>query len=561
MIVINRPTPKLIEMLGGTAKKEDRKYRFAKYCLDTITDNGDKAVFNTLTESVVLIRKGEELDEESITYLVENLFMVPEEFDDNQRCDKLWAETHPKNKEMKRNFNTYTIFTTTDCNARCFYCYEKGVDKIKMSKETALRVADFIEKSKGEKTNSISITWFGGEPTTNPEAIDIICQKLQEKGIKYKTNIISNGYLFDDALVEKAKTLWKLTSAQITIDGTESVYNKAKNYIYGKDINAFQVVTNNIERLLKAGIAITIRMNVDLYNAEDIKTLIPALQERFSPYGKIYSLYINPLFEAFTENTKRDEEKEKKLYEKFLELDTLLESYGHPGQFHRNYPKHMCMGDNIHSITVLPNGRIGVCEHFIDSEYIGNIDDGILDVDKMVEWKEASKNDMDICQECPFKGNCYRITHCLEQTYCNKYIRDRKIYREKGALKKYVENALKRGVDGIIIKPFTLIKDGDNIYFLLTKISCENLPEPSNEDFLRFINTNTNFTKYNITIDEISSRRVESVIGEKSMDVYKIDITKHPNINKEIMFTWQPYFDMYGGRLIINNGETIISRW
>lgn len=21
---------------------------------------------------------------------------------------------------------TYTIFTTTDCNARCFYCYEMG---------------------------------------------------------------------------------------------------------------------------------------------------------------------------------------------------------------------------------------------------------------------------------------------------------------------------------------------------------------------------------------------------------------------------------------------------
>ena len=46
----------------------------------------------------------------------------------------------------------YTIFTTTDCNARCFYCFELGRSRIPMSEETAHKTARYIrDHCGGEK--------------------------------------------------------------------------------------------------------------------------------------------------------------------------------------------------------------------------------------------------------------------------------------------------------------------------------------------------------------------------------------------------------------------------
>lgn len=49
----------------------------------------------------------------------------------------------------------------------------------------------------------------------------------------------SNGYIFNDELVEKAKNEWKLKNIQITLDGTRDVYNKAKNYYSENDSNIY----------------------------------------------------------------------------------------------------------------------------------------------------------------------------------------------------------------------------------------------------------------------------------------------------------------------------------
>ncbi len=161
----------------------------------------------------------------------------------------------------------YTIFTTTDCNARCFYCFEKNAARIPMSPGSAEKTAGFIAGHCGG--NEVSISWFGGEPLYNMEAIDIICRGLRERGIPFNSKIVSNGYLFDREIIGRAKVDWELRSVQITLDGTEDVYNKAKAYIY-KGVNAFRRVIGNIHLLLDAGIAVDIRLNIDTYNADNL---------------------------------------------------------------------------------------------------------------------------------------------------------------------------------------------------------------------------------------------------------------------------------------------------
>ena len=61
--------------------------------------------------------------------------------------------------------------------------------------------------------------------------------------------MISNGYLFDDTIIEKSVNDWNLNSVQVTLDGTEEVYNKIKSYICHDLISPFMRVIENIEKI------------------------------------------------------------------------------------------------------------------------------------------------------------------------------------------------------------------------------------------------------------------------------------------------------------------------
>ena len=95
---------------------------------------------------------------------------------------------------------SFTILTTTKCNARCFYCYEmKSKNKHHMTPETALKAANYIA-SVAPKGKTINLNWFGGEPLFNMKAIDIITQRIRDLGVNFMTSFTTNGYLFDKDL-------------------------------------------------------------------------------------------------------------------------------------------------------------------------------------------------------------------------------------------------------------------------------------------------------------------------------------------------------------------------
>jgi sulfatase maturation enzyme AslB (radical SAM superfamily) len=58
--------------------------------------------------------------------------------------------------------------------------------------------------------------------------------------------MFSNGLLFNDENIIKAKEIWNLKKIQITIDGTEPFYEKIKNVPSG----SFNILLANIKKLL-----------------------------------------------------------------------------------------------------------------------------------------------------------------------------------------------------------------------------------------------------------------------------------------------------------------------
>lgn len=400
----------------GKPKKSDSGYRLMKYCVPLQIEGGT-LLFHVLTREMLLLTSAEYKEMLELDYLREHWFVIPEKLDEKQYTDLVrWAL---KNAQKKAKYITkYTILTTTDCNARCFYCYEKGYKKYPMSEETARKTADFIKANCGGK--KVHISWFGGEPLYNPEAINIICSKLQAAGIKYQSSMVSNGYLFDDQMVEKAVDHWKLQNVQITLDGTEDVYNRSKAFIY-REGSAYKRVLSNIERLLNADISVVIRMNMDLKNAEDLLNLTDELVEIFRDKRKprVYAHLIFDDEKSWVETYTGEEL--TKLYHVLEQLEEKFDTQGFSTESKKGIRRHLklshCMADSGSSLVITPDGHLGLCEHFAESELIGHIDSPERDKMMIESWKQW-RDELPECGECFYYPECVRLKKCTGHGEC-----------------------------------------------------------------------------------------------------------------------------------------------
>lgn len=420
--------------LGQQPIKENINYRFMKYCLVENYNNG-KLIFNGLTRAFVYMDNSEIINIGNVNdyaFLYKNYFLVPENFNEQEAIDSFRKKmVIPVDVTYLDHPVNFTILTTTKCNARCKYCYEmfsKG--KKHMTQETALKVSEYIHNY-APIDATINLAWFGGEPLFNMKVIDQIDNYLIEKGRSFTNTIISNGYLFDKEVVTKAKYLWNLVDAQITIDGTEQIYNTIKNYIYKDNISPYKKVLNNIAMLLNNGIQVSVRLNIDNYNADNLKLLVKELHQRFGNHPNL-SIYAWPIFED--NNYKRTKEEHIQVFEKLNELESLIDSLGYfVGIYPKPYlPVTQCMADDGQSVIIDPSGNLGTCEHFVDSHFWGHIDNpSEKNFDELNIWREYSPV-FDICNDCPFYASCVKPKYCNEMGKCDEQYKE---WRIKGALR------------------------------------------------------------------------------------------------------------------------------
>ena len=405
-------------VIGKQKRKEDQDYRLMTYVIQCPVDDG-VLFYNTLTCCLILLTPDEAANLTSQQELIDDWFLVPEEHDDRKLCEqirKMAALFLPPAK----NITGYTILTTTGCNARCFYCYEKGTKPVTMTAETAAKVSRFIREHRGEE--KVRISWFGGEPLVNVKVIDQICTDLKEHEVPFSSKMISNGYLFDADMVHRAKNLWQLKRVQITLDGTEQTYNQVKAYVY-KNVNAFERVLRNIELLMAEEIEVSIRLNVDQHNIDDMAQLIVLLHERFGA-NKYLSVYSRELY------GKRSPEGSALLYKQriLLELQIVVCGYSRKRRLQKNIKLNCCMADNDQSVIISPTGHLGKCEHYIDREFFSLVDTEERDEAVLRKFKERPA-DIEACATCPYYPQCFRLTMCDNGCYCTperqkEHIRD-----------------------------------------------------------------------------------------------------------------------------------------
>lgn len=426
MQIIYQTAKPFDQLLKKQMMAAGQTYRPMYYVVEQPVEEG-LLLYHTMTKAMLLLTP-----EEAETYrtspttlpqLVEQWFLVPESHDDRLLSRQIRVVARMLEKKTGV-ITSYTILTTTDCNARCFYCYELGRPRVPMSQETAIKTADYIiSHCKGEK---VSIHWFGGEPLYNKPVISQICQRLKDAGIQYASTMTSNGYLFDDSIVTEAKEEWRLEKVQITLDGTEQTYNRCKAYIY-KDVNAFRRVIGNIHKLQDAGIHVSIRLNIDMHNAENLSELADELHREFSdPKG--ISVYMHALFEEVKGSKAiHDEEKRKFVFDQINDIESRLKDYGftRPSRLYRKIKTNRCMADNDHSVVIVPDGHIGKCEHYSEDHFVGHIGQEEWNAQMLDNFRDT-RDEIDACATCFNYPDCIWLKLCEDCTNCYQEEREHK---------------------------------------------------------------------------------------------------------------------------------------
>ena len=390
-------------------KVKNQQYRMSTFVVDLPIDCG-RLLYNTVTGSILFFESDQEL-QNSKDILINNWFFIPVvDFD-----EFLWADflRNKKRELSSRNpVRSYLVMTTMDCNARCFYCYEKGRKPITMANDTANKVSDFIIAN--ASTKKVKLSWFGGEPLVNSQAINIICENLRRNSYNYVSHMISNGLLFSDNVIANALNLWNLKRIQITIDGTEDRYLKIKSFKNSKG-DEFHRVLNNIESLLKNNISVSVRLNQNHDNTADLLNLVDIIKDKFSDFDNL-SVYNRLLF---------DEEITPEIKNDYFNLKHKLRRTKLLKPKSRDAVKHsQCMADNDYSLVITPDGHIGKCEHFSENHFIGSIYEKDFDCQVINQFKEKHEK-LSICSTCALYPSCVRFKMCPSQLeQCQDFTRE-----------------------------------------------------------------------------------------------------------------------------------------
>ncbi len=425
--------PRACVMLGKQ-QKPGTETRIRKSCfVFSVPADGQILLFHTLTRKLLLappeamdiledgkLIPASGLETEWTGKLYEDHFLVPEDTEEEQIYLEL-KEILVLKEELPKSITHYVILPTTTCNARCFYCFEQGMNYRKMSAETAEDTLRFILAHKPQEAEKkIHIHWFGGEPLCAPENIDRICAGLEAAGVGFTSEMTSNGSLFTEETAKKAAEIWKVRSVQITLDGMAEEYARRKRYSSAVQ-KPFETVIRSIHLLLAAGIRVQVRLNADEDNLEEIYRVIDYLRTEFTDEErKRMIVYAHSLFSRPGESL--DDcpagSGSDRLEEQVLEINREIRHRGmRPFDLSSlfTFKTHYCMVTAPEcNVLIDAEGQLFACDAMPEYMRYGDVRTGI----DPEAWKRVTApcGVREECRRCAFLPQCTEFDRCPNRT-------------------------------------------------------------------------------------------------------------------------------------------------
>ena len=394
-------------------------YHISKYIVEQPLNEDERLLYSTLSTSIITL---ENPMYQSI-FINRDFDRYPEECE--SLCDMGFLFTGSETKQLselqavrktivesEHGITAITIAPTMECNARCYYCFEKGAVQGKMTEDTADQVAAFLIDRCTE--NKLYIAWFGGEPLMATDIISHINNKLLAAGIEVESTVTTNGILIDEHMVERFRE-WNVTRVQITLDGLGVEYNHIKRYTIACE-NPFEQIMQNISLLIQNNITVHLRVNYYSTSYDTVKQTMDYLHERFGNYENLY-LYGVPLDLPDKKGYSEFDEREGDIFLQVLD-DSLKRGYENDElnfsalRVSEDYNKALgelmlapfpasCYMVNKDRFVIDDKGYLYKCQkHLGKSQYnCGNVFDGVAN-NEIYDFYVTDQLHDSTCQEC-----------------------------------------------------------------------------------------------------------------------------------------------------------------
>ena len=416
-----------------SSEKKLRKSDYNYY----VKKNGIGFLWNTASDACVLLNETEaewydRVEEASLMTdillcLYDMGFYVESDLDERFRIDllrKKHAYSYPENGHLD-----IEILPTQHCNARCFYCFEQNYISLTMDEKTISEVVNYI-CSRVKPDQEICFIWFGGEPLLGKNTIDKIISQVNAffgGMLNYYSSITTNNSLIDKEILDSFQKQWKVKDVLTTIDGYREEHNSRKAYVR-KDLDAYTLTLNNLEKLSETGITTTCRINLDKDNIDQLslilKDLIP-LREY-----KNFNVQITTLRDKI--NSVRSKEKyfaSEEYYSFYHTVIPLLYEMGFIRDPLSQLPvrdSSNCIACAVNKVVINSNGKLFKCvqDSLSDDNSVGDCRNGIVGNHNYTKWYSGIDDLGEKCEHCIFlpccQGGCkyYRNVPSFDTTPC-----------------------------------------------------------------------------------------------------------------------------------------------
>ena len=347
-----------------------------------------------------------------------------------------------------------TIAPTLACNFRCHYCFQKHRNET-MANGVTSKIKKFVGSLISDLgIKQLQVCWYGGEPLLAKDVLielqRYLHQECTEKGVAYKSALITNGYLLDAGA---AKTLSETGNdfVQITLDGPKESHDKRRVLTNGRP--TFDRIYKNMKDVAVYFQEIKVRVNVDKENPDAFESVTEMLwQDGLIPKVQPYPGHVD----ALTPACERHSLKCMSL-EEFATFEVRIgKNLIEKGRDYASYPSVAvgCGAICDNALVIDPEGILYKCWNDVGerTQSVGRLNDDSVDFNEnLFKWIGYDLFGSEECRQCLFlplclgrcpyeriaKGNsenlCSPLRHNLEATVKLKYVNEMAIAMKEGA--------------------------------------------------------------------------------------------------------------------------------
>lgn len=405
----------------NTAYLNKNGFALSKFIKIIPCGNGDGLFLNTLYRSVVKVDsqvfsalldpdKRHLLNSREINELLESKVLAFEN-DGEEEIFKNWIDGICGDT---RNIRA-TICVTSRCNLDCPYCFENGYikqDSSDLTSDSARRVINWLKNYAIEnKSQSIHIYYYGGEPTLCPNTIAYLSKVSKKEfgclGICTSYSMYTNGTNLNSVLLKTLKQ-FKFEQLQITLDGPPEVHDKRRPFKNGR--GSFDVIFSNVIKILaETKIKVLLLVNFD----EENYRLVPDMLDKFVDLdvSKRVEFAFNPVFRTDTNTAYCDcySLTDQNSFKVWRELYLSASQKGLYSEPFKVFNKGPCSFLRKSHLIFSPNGEIYKCIGFLGKRElsVGHINDDFSTTCKKIDTQvHMNVWENDHCRSCEFLPLC-----------------------------------------------------------------------------------------------------------------------------------------------------------